>query len=443
MIRQIVLADQPVIRRKLKPVKRFDQPLQQLVQDLTDTVIFANGAGLAANQIGSDQQVFVVNMGPRLRVYINPKLKILKSRDQVIDEGCLSVPGYRGPVHRSTEVEITYDDLKGRRHKKIVKGFNARVLQHEFDHLQGKLYLDHIADRTLVQKVEPVRVVFFGSGEFAVPILVSLVGLNWTFDFLTTGVVTQPPRPVGRKAQLTPTPVGAAATHFGLGVLTPEKLDAKFLTELKRWAPDLIILADYGKLLPKAVLELPKYGALNLHPSLLPRYRGATPIQQAILNGDAKTGVTLMKMNPQLDAGGMLGQYETAIDPNDNYLTLRERLANLASIMIRDLLPDYISGELTPQDQPSEGVVAAPKIPADLGKIESGDSDEEIVRKVRALTPEPGVFATYKGKQVKILLAHLEDGHAVPDLLQIEGGKVVAWKDFKNGYPDFSLRPQS
>src|SRR5581483_1552955 len=131
---------------------------------------FANGAGLAASQIGADLQVFVTGIGPRPQVFINPKLKVLPGKKDSLEEGCLSVPGFRGPVVRSTAVEITYDDLKGRRKKQTVRSYLARVIQHEYDHLQGKLYLDHITDKTIIQKVEPVRVAFFGSGEFAVPI---------------------------------------------------------------------------------------------------------------------------------------------------------------------------------------------------------------------------------------------------------------------------------
>jgi len=439
MIRQIVLATEPIIRRKLKPVRKFDDSLKSLVSDLIDTMTFANGAGIAANQIGDDRQVFVVGIGAKPQVFINPKLKILASKDDSLDEGCLSVPGYRGSVKRAGQVEITFDDLKGKRHKLLAKGFLAKVLQHEYDHLQGKLYIDHIDDPKDIQKVEPVKVVFFGSGEFAVPILVSLIGLNWTFDFQTIGVVTQPPRPTGRAKTLSPTPIAQAATHFGLQILTPAKLDAKFITDLKKWKPDLIILADYGKILPEALLDLPAHGALNLHPSLLPKYRGATPIQQAIVNADELTGVSLIKMDPQVDSGGILSQYQTKIDQADTYLSLSDRLAQLAAVMIRDILPYYISGELKPEPQPKSGVILAPKLTTEDGLINNSDSAEVVLRKVRAFNPEPGAYLIWNNKRVKILSAHLDEGTLKIDFLQMEGGKLLSWQDFKNGYPEFSL----
>ncbi|HET7713020.1 MAG TPA: methionyl-tRNA formyltransferase [Patescibacteria group bacterium] len=439
MIRQIVLADQAVIRRKLKTVTRFDTELKKIVQDLLDTMIFANGAGLAANQIGVDAQIFVTGIGPKPQVFINPKLKILTSKAVSLEEGCLSVPGYRGPVKRSSSVEITYDDLSGRRKKRIAKGYLARVLQHESDHLQGRLYLDHINDPALVQKVIPTKVAFFGSGHFAVPILISLVGLNWTFDFQTVGVVTQPARPAGRKKELRETPVALTAKHFGLSILTPDRLDQNFLEELKKWQVDLIVLADYGKILPANLLKLPRYGALNIHPSLLPKYRGATPIQQTILNGDEETGVTLIKMSPEVDAGGILGQYKMKVNPRSTTLSLSESLSQLGAMILRDLLPYYISGEIKAKPQSKEGLVAAPKLPRELGRVEPGDTPQDIDRKVRALSPWPGVYTFWKGKRVKILSTHLERGQLVVERLQPEGGKEMSWNEFKNGYPEFSL----
>lgn len=439
MIRQIVAADQTITRRKLKPVRRFDLGLETLVLDLIDTMIFANGAGLAANQIGVDAQIFVTGVGPKTQIFINPKLKTLPSKDTSLDEGCLSVPGYRGPVIRPTAVEISFQDLKGHHRKLTARGYLARVLQHEYDHLQGKIYLDHITDRSLVEKVVPTRVAFFGSGKFAVPIFVSLVGLNWTFDFQTVGVVTQPAKPAGRKKELTETPVFQTAGHFNLPVLTPTQLDQAFLKNFKAWQIDLIVLADYDKLLPPQLLKMPKYGGVNVHPSLLPKYRWSSPIQNAILNGDLETGVTIIQMNEKLDQGGILGQYKLPILDSDNYVNLSEKLANLGALALRDVLPAYVAGDIKPIAQPKEGVTTAPKLTKELGLIEPSDSAQAIVRKVRALNPWPGVYTVWKGKRIKILVAHLEENRLILDRLQSEGGKPMSWPDFKNGYPDFSL----
>lgn len=440
MIRQIVLADQPILRKKLRPVKTFDDGLSSLVADMIDTMTFANGAGLAANQIGVDAQIFVTGIGPKPQVFINPKLKIIFSRRDLLEEGCLSVPGYRGPVHRPTTVEITYDNLKGVRRKQIVRGYLARVLQHEYDHLQGKLYIDHIKEKKQIEAVEPIRVAFFGSGEFAVPILVSLLGLlNWTFDFLTVGVVTQPARPAGRKQELTPTPIYRVAEKFGVKVLTPEKLDQKFMTEFKKWKVDLIVLSDYHKLLPAELLQLPRYGGVNVHPSLLPKYRWSAPIQNAILNGDRQTGVTLMQMNEKLDQGGIIAQYKLPIDSRDTYVTLSGKLSQVGAQMIRDNLYYYASGKIKVAPQKESEVTTAPMLGSNAGEIKATDTPAQIVRKVRALNPNPGVYTNWNGKRVKILAAHLEGRKLALDQLQIEGGKPLSWKDFKNGYPEFKL----
>jgi methionyl-tRNA formyltransferase len=439
MIKQIVLADNPILRRKLKPVKKFDRDILTLTQDLIDTMIFANGAGLAANQIGVDAQVFVTGISTKPQVFINPKLKSLGSKDSETEEGCLSLPGYRGNVRRSQEVEITFDDIKGKRRKKTVKGYLARVLQHEIDHLQGKTYIDRITDKSQIHEVTPIRIAFFGSGEFAVPVLVSLIGLNWTFDFQTVISVTQPPKPTGRKGTLTKTAVHQVAERFNLPLLTPEKLDDKFIEELQKENIDMIILADYGKILPAKLLEVPEYGGLCLHPSRLPKYRGATPIEHTILNGDEKTGVTLFKMNKDIDAGEIIGQYETEIRPNETYELLRGRLAQLAALMVRNLLPYYTSKEIEPELQSKEDASNAPKFNPEAGQIKPTDSQEQIIRKVHALAHEPGVYTIWKGKRIKILAAHLENGEAILDVLQPEGSKPMSWKEFHNGYPDFSL----
>lgn len=439
MIRQIVLADDPILRRKLKPVKKFDRNLLLIVQDLIDTMIFANGAGLAANQIGIDAQIFVTGITQKPQIFVNPKIKVLGPKNSEMEEGCLSLPGYRGPVKRSQEIEVTFDDLKGKRRKKVVKGYLARVLQHEIDHLQGKTYVDHIEDKSQVHEITPIRIAFFGSGQFAVPVLVSLVGLNWTFDFQTVLAVTQSAKPTGRKGELAKTPVQLTAERFNLPLVAPEKLDDEFVKKLQDEKIDLIVLADYGKILPAKILETPQYGGLCLHPSLLPKYRGATPIQHAILNGDEKTGVTLFKMNSKIDSGEIIGQYETSLAPNETYESLEHRLSQLASLMIRDLLPYYTSEEVKLEPQDKEKVSDAPKLTPEAGEIKPYDSAEEIVRKVRALNPEPGVYTTWKNKRIKILAAHLEDNQLVLDVLQPGGSKPMLWKDFKNGYPDFAL----
>src|SRR5262245_21311036 len=170
-------------------------------------------------------------------------------------------------------------------------------------------------------------------------------------------VVSQPDNPRGRELKLYPTPFKALALSQGLPVLQPERArNDAFVAQLQTLQPSLIVVAAYGQILPQTLLDVPRFGCLNVHTSLLPKYRGAAPIQWAILNGDAETGVTIMKMDAGLDTGPMLAQTVTPIAPGDNAQTLHDRLAQLGGELLVKTIPDYLSGQVTPRPQPVEGV---------------------------------------------------------------------------------------
>ncbi|MBM3122361.1 MAG: methionyl-tRNA formyltransferase, partial [Chloroflexi bacterium] len=190
----------------------------------------------------------------------------------------------------------------------------------------------------------PVRIAFLGSPEFAVPTLEALASAHEV-----VGVVTQPDRPAGRGRVSTPPPVKAAALRLGLPVLQPPRLRAPEATaELARWTPGLIIVAAYGQILRPEVLELPLHGCLNVHASLLPRWRGASPIPAAILAGDLVTGITIMQMDAGMDTGGILAQAPLDIGPDDNAGSLTSRLASLGAALLLDTLPGYMDGRVKP-----------------------------------------------------------------------------------------------
>ena len=202
------------------------------------------------------------------------------------------------------------------------------------------------------------RVVFMGSPDFAVPALEGLAG-----QYKLAGVVTQPDRPAGRGGTLKPPAVKKAALHLGIPVIQPEKVrNPEAMNQLREWAPDLIVVAAFGQILRPEVLDLPPFGCVNIHGSLLPRGRGAAPIQAAILAGDRETGITIMKMDPGVDTGPMLSQRAIPILPEDTAGTLFEKLAPLGAELLLETLPRYLSGELKPQSQPTEGVTYAPML---------------------------------------------------------------------------------
>jgi len=247
-----------------------------------------------------------------------------------------------------------------------------------------------------------LRIVFMGTAELS---CVSLRRLMESPDFQVAAVVTQPDRPKGRDLKLQASPVKELGLQAKLPVLQPERARSEeFLEALRGLKPELIAVAAYGQILPGSILDLPRFGCINVHTSLLPKYRGAAPIQWAILNGDAETGVTIMKMDAGLDTGGILAQARTPIDPEDDAETLHDRLARMGAELLVSTIPDYVAGKLAPQPQPGEGVSYAPKIKKEDGHIDWGQPARVIWNRVRGLAPWPGAFSHLPGQPEPHLL---------------------------------------
>lgn len=243
-----------------------------------------------------------------------------------------------------------------------------------------------------------VRAVFLGTPDFAVPSLEALCRLGYEVV-----VITQPDRPRGRSRQLAPPPVKARALELDLPVWQPERL-RDVMEDIRRFAPDVLVTAAFGKILSEALLNLPRVGAVNVHASLLPRWRGAAPIQRAIWAGDAETGITLMQMVRELDAGPILAQARVAIEPTDTAGSLHDKLAALGGEVCARYLPQYIAGDLAPIPQPADGVTYAEKLTREDEWIDWTRSAAEIDRQVRALAPVPGASAALvTGEELKIL----------------------------------------
>jgi methionyl-tRNA formyltransferase len=237
-----------------------------------------------------------------------------------------------------------------------------------------------------------MTIVFMGTAELS---CASLEKLARDRRFQIAAVVTQPDKPRGRDLKLQPSPVKALAQTLGLPVLQPAKArEEKFIAELGALKPELIVVVAYGQILPQSILDLPKYGCINVHTSLLPKYRGASPIQSAILDGGTETGVTIMKMDAGLDTGPVLSQRSTPILPEDNSQKLHDRLAELGAELLADTIPDYVAGKITPQPQATAGVTYAAKIKKEDGRIDWSEPAEKILNRMRAFTPWPGVFTS-------------------------------------------------
>jgi len=244
------------------------------------------------------------------------------------------------------------------------------------------------------------RTLFFGSGSVALPALTRLLDCGLVE---VDSVVTAPPRPAGRKKILTPTPVAELATERGLALRTPTTLRSEaVLAELRALEPALIVLVDYGRIIPAAVLEMPRHGALNIHPSLLPRHRGAAPVQGAILAGDAVTGVTLMCMDEGLDTGPFVAQVKLPLEGDELGSALEERLADMGAELLIDSLPGWLEGTLAARSQPEAGVTLTRPLRREDGRLDPERPARELERQVRAYQPWPGAFLEIEGERLKV-----------------------------------------
>lgn len=252
-----------------------------------------------------------------------------------------------------------------------------------------------------------MKILFLGTPEFALPCLLRLRGEG--YDIL--GALTQPDRPTGRGKRMTPSPVKRWAGSLGIPVLQPEKLkDPALLSSLQTLEADLFVVVAYGRILPPDMLRLPPQGCINIHASLLPRYRGAAPIQRAIMAGDLWTGITIMQMNEGLDTGPILLQAPHPILPSDDAGALHDRLALLAARTLSFALDQMRQGRLHPVDQPDEGVSYAPPLRKEEAQMLWDRPAQTLLLQVRALSPKPGAFAFYKGMRLKILKARIGKG---------------------------------
>lgn len=264
-----------------------------------------------------------------------------------------------------------------------------------------------------------VNVVFMGSPEFAVPILRRLVE-----KYQVVGVITQPDRPAGRGRVLTPPPIKALAVELGLPFIQPFRLkEPEALAQLQLWAPDLIVVAAFGQILRLEVLDIPRFGCINVHASLLPRWRGAAPIQAAIINGDEQTGVTIMRMDTGIDTGPTLGNRAVQINPDDTAGSLAVKLSNLSADLLMETLPLYLRGSLQPLPQADTLATYAPMIKKEQGLLDFSSPASELERKIRAYNPWPGAFTYWKDQVLKIHRAHvIHEPCSIPGRRIIIGG---------------------
>lgn len=301
-----------------------------------------------------------------------------------------------------------------------------------------------------------MRVVFMGTPDFAVPTLQALIDSRHE----VVGVVTQPDKPKGRSGRLQPSPVKEKAVENGICVFQPERVkDPEFLPELQKLAPDVIVVAAFGQILPETVLKLPKYGCMNVHASLLPKLRGAAPIQWSVIDGDRESGVTIMQMDKGLDTGDILLVERYELSPKETGGSLFEKLSQLGGPLMLQALELAERGELEPVPQDNDRHTYAKMLSKALGDIDFKKSAREIERLIRGLNPWPSAYTHLNGKMLKLWDADVAqeaskgkpgeivevrkktfaiqtgEGQLLVNSLQLEGKKRMTVEDFLRGYP--------
>jgi methionyl-tRNA formyltransferase len=282
-------------------------------------------------------------------------------------------------------------------------------------------------------RINLMKIIFFGTPEYVVPILSKLSKVHEI-----AAVVTQPPMPVGREQFKKYSPVDDWAHKRSLAG-SAGKRNVPIFFDFDRPFPEaeLGVCAAYGKIIPKKVIDLFKFGILNIHPSLLPKYRGASPITETIKKGDKATGATIIKMDEKMDHGPIVTSFGEEVLPDDTTSSLRERLFERSGDVLIQLIPAYISGKVKPKEQNHSEATFTKVLTREDGLIYLKEKKpEEAERFIRAMTPWPGAWTKLENqKRLKLLKAHLEEGKLILDEVQLEGKDPVTWKQFKEGYP--------
>jgi methionyl-tRNA formyltransferase len=299
------------------------------------------------------------------------------------------------------------------------------------------------------------RILFMGTPAFALPAM----GMLYNNRYPIMAVVTQPDRPAGRGQKKLAPPVKLLSQQFGLPVLQPLKVkDPSFLETFAQFKPDMVVVAAFGQILPKAILDFPRFGCLNIHPSLLPRYRGAAPINWSIIRGETKTGVTIMLMDEGMDSGDILTQEETPLVATETYGELHDRLAKQGATLLIKTIERVVNGKASRQQQDKAGVTFAPRLVKETGQINWHESATNIVNLIRGLSPTPAAYTFLDGQPLKIFTASpltaaiiqqpgtigvssasglpvaASDGYVVLKDVQLTGKKRMPIADFLRGY---------
>ena len=425
----------PILREPTQPVTDFGHEFQLFIDNMIETMNKSNGIGLAAPQVGSLKKVFICGFeGEKeidlpsfpLTVIANPEIVFESKEKKKMVEGCLSFPGLELLIKRPENIIVKGQDRFGNNVEIKADKLYSRVIQHEFDHLNSTLMID---------RLEQIRTVFIGTGTMGAKAL-KLMARDPQYEIIYV-ITTDEKEVVGRKSHAVINPIKEIAQKHKLNVIQTKKIrtDLDLIEKLKKAKLDLGVIADFGQIVPKEIIDIPTHEILNIHPSLLPKYRGPSPIQATILNGDTIAGVTIMTINEKMDAGGIVSQAKVKLSPSDTTTTLKNYLSEIAASLLLNTIPYYMAGDLPPIEQDETEATYTKMVQKEDGAVDKNTDKATVDRKIRAYDEWPKAYIILNKKRVQLLAGHFEEsGEFVIDRVKPEGKKEMGYQDFLRGY---------
>lgn len=431
----------PILRAPTTEVSDFGMEFQNFVDDMIETMRKANGVGLAAPQVSQSKKVIVCEYKADkdskygsfpLTVICNPTI-IKKSKElKNMVEGCLSFPGIETIIKRPQKVTVEGVDRLGKKISVDADQLFARVLQHEHDHLISTLLIDHIKE---------IDIIFIGTGTLGVPAL-EMLAVDPQYNIKL--VITGNGKAITRNHEAKSNSIEQIALKYNLPLLKTGNInDSKIIEKIKSLKPQLGIMADFGQIIGQDVLDAPKKGIINIHPSLLPRHRGPSPVQQTILDGDRLAGVTLILTGKAMDAGGIISQTSVELRGTETTSILKEYLAEVGASLLLNSIPYYLTDDLEPETQDDKKATYNKLFTKNDGYVDLNTSAKIVDRKIRAFCDWPKVYTLVNGKRVLLLSGHFEkDGGYLLDRVKPEGKSEMSYEDFIRGYhTELTFRP--
>lgn len=423
----------PVLRQKTEKVEDFGIEFQSFIDDMVDTMRSYNGVGLAAPQVNNSKKVVVCEYKAEedskfksfpLTVVCNPQITTFSKETKNMVEGCLSFPGLEIIVKRPKDVTISGQDRFGNKLTFKAEGLFSRVIQHEIDHLNSTLLIDYLQE---------IDVIFIGTGTLGLNSLEILaVDPQYNIKAVITGASTA----TSRKHRQIANPIEEMAKKYKLSIIKTDNINKpEVIEQIKKLKPRLGIMADFGQIISQDVIDIPKFGIINIHPSLLPKHRGPSPIQQTILDGDKRTGVSLILTGAKMDAGAIISQAIVKLRGTENTSILKPYLAEIGASLLVNSIPYYLTNDLIPTPQDDQKATYNKLFKKADGFVDKETKKEVVDRKIRAFSDWPKTYTSVKGKIVQLIAGHFEkDGTYVLDLVKPEGKNEMTYEDFKRGY---------